>query len=213
MPFLASLTSMSLTAECFRDGIERIRAGLPELETELNAADALLGDGDTGGMIGRVVTTIAAAIKPDSDLEASLATAARAAASATGSSLGTLVAIGLLTSSRFAKGKQSLSWTETGAVLEEAAAAMLKRGNAAIGDKTVVDAVAAVAKALLANPEPAMAGAVAIAGAQAALDEFRQRPCRIGRARMFAERSIGMDDPGMLAVARIVERLAVAPAG
>lgn len=36
-------------------------------------------------------------------------------------------------------------------------------------------------------------------GTLAALDDFRDKPCKIGRARIFAERTIGMDDPGMVA--------------
>ncbi|WP_148297030.1 DAK2 domain-containing protein [Candidatus Sodalis pierantonius] len=39
------------------------------------------------------------------------------------------------------------------------------------------------------------------------LAAFQQRPNRIGRARMFAERSIGLDDPGQVALLRMVEAL------
>ena len=35
----------------------------------------------------------------------------------------------------------------------------------------------------------------------------RQQPNRIGRARMFAERSIGLDDPGMVAMQRMLQAL------
>ena len=31
------------------------------------------------------------------------------------------------------------------------------------------------------------------------MDEFRDKPNKIGRARIFGERTIGMDDPGMVA--------------
>jgi len=34
--------------------------------------------------------------------------------------------------------------------------------------------------------------------------EYRDRPCRAGRARMFAERSVGLDDPGMLAFFQVM---------
>jgi dihydroxyacetone kinase-like protein len=40
-----------------------------------------------------------------------------------------------------------------------------------------------------------------------AIEEFRNKPNRIGRARMFAEKSVGMDDPGMVAVLRMTESL------
>ena len=58
----------------------------------------------------------------------------------------------------------------------------------------------------------AEAGAAALkeaahAGRTLALDACRAQPNRIGRARMFAEHSIGLDDPGMVAVQRMVEAL------
>jgi hypothetical protein len=42
-----------------------------------------------------------------------------------------------------------------------------------------------------------------VAATGAALADFRDRPCAMGRARMFAEKSIGLDDPGMLAMAEL----------
>jgi len=39
------------------------------------------------------------------------------------------------------------------------------------------------------------------------MDEFRGKPNKLGRARMFAEKSVGMDDPGMLAFQRILAGL------
>ena len=36
------------------------------------------------------------------------------------------------------------------------------------------------------------------------LDAFRDRPNKLGRARMFGERTIGLDDPGMLAFSRLL---------
>ena len=39
------------------------------------------------------------------------------------------------------------------------------------------------------------------------LDAFRDKPNRMGRARMFADKTIGLDDPGMVALLRMVEAL------
>jgi dihydroxyacetone kinase-like protein len=46
-----------------------------------------------------------------------------------------------------------------------------------------------------------------VRAAASVLDVFRQLPNRIGRARMFADRSIGLDDPGMVAVRRMAQAL------
>ena len=40
-----------------------------------------------------------------------------------------------------------------------------------------------------------------------ALDRFRDQPNQLGRARMFGAKSIGLDDPGMLAFRRLLDGL------
>ncbi len=55
--------------------------------------------------------------------------------------------------------------------------------------------------------DPAAIGGAAREAVRQALDAYREKPCRIGRARMFAERSVGKDDPGMLAFTRLAEAL------
>jgi len=54
---------------------------------------------------------------------------------------------------------------------------------------------------------PEFNASAARTGAQGALDAFRDKTNLIGRARMFAERSVGLDDPGMVAVLRMTESL------
>lgn len=49
------------------------------------------------------------------------------------------------------------------------------------------------------------ARAAAKAALEAALTEFRGRENKIGRARIFAERSRGLDDPGMIAARHMLE--------
>lgn len=40
-----------------------------------------------------------------------------------------------------------------------------------------------------------------------ALAAFKDQQCKIGRARIFGERTVGMDDPGMVAIARMLDCL------
>lgn len=49
--------------------------------------------------------------------------------------------------------------------------------------------------------------AAARTAANSALVAFRDKPNKIGRARVYAERSIGIDDPGMAAIAVMLEGL------
>jgi dihydroxyacetone kinase-like protein len=46
-----------------------------------------------------------------------------------------------------------------------------------------------------------------IAAARATLEEFKGKPNKLGRARMFGEGSVGLYDPGQLAMVRILEAL------
>jgi dihydroxyacetone kinase-like protein len=74
----------------------------------------------------------------------------------------------------------------------------------------VLDGLQAVATALAAAPNDADdtdARRVASDASRAALDAFRNKPNRIGRARMFADKTIGMDDPGMVALQRMIDSL------
>lgn len=179
------------------------------LEQELNDADAKLGDGDTGGMLARVIGALdGATIAAEADLGAAFSAYARAAATATGSSLGTLFATALITLAKETKGRSSAPIAELGPILAKARDAMMARGGAKLGDKTVLDGLDAVATALEGTEDGSEARNKAAAAALAALDAYRDKPNKIGRARMFADATIGMDDPGMLAFAKLSAALA-----
>lgn len=189
--------------------VSKAAAAMVELEQELNAADAKLGDGDTGGMLARVISAIdTAAAASDEDVGACFSAYAKAAAVATGSSLGTLFATALMTFAKSTKGQEAVPLSELAPLLAKARDAMMARGGATLGDKTVLDAIDAVARALEGVSDPQEAKRLAVEATQAALLEFRGRPNKIGRARMFADQTIGLDDPGMLAFAELCKAVA-----
>ncbi|MYZ47030.1 DAK2 domain-containing protein [Propylenella binzhouense] len=198
---------MSLRATDLADLVARAKAAMATLEKELNAADARIGDGDTGTMLARVVDRMAKAdTAAAADMGAAFAGLAKAAATATGSSLGTLLATALLAISRETKGMEAVDPTEWAALAVLARDAVVKRGGAAPGDKTVVDSLDCVA-GRLAGDAPGDLGAAVASAAEDALAGFREKPNRIGRARMFGDKTVGLDDPGMLAFARIARAL------
>lgn len=182
--------------------VAALHAGMPEIEQRLNAADAVLGDGDTGSMLARVVETLAALdLSASRDIGAAFSAQAMAASSATGSSLGTLIVTALMAMAKTGKGRQEIAWCELGNLLGGARDAMIARGGASLGDKTVLDSLDAIVAAVGGLTDPHEIGRRARDAAATALTEFRPRQCRVGRARMFADRSRGIDDPGMLALA------------
>ncbi|MGK6316607.1 dihydroxyacetone kinase subunit L [Neorhizobium sp. DT-125] len=189
--------------------VAKAAAAMVELEQELNAADAKLGDGDTGGMLARVISAIEkAAVPSNEDVGTCFSAYAKAAAVATGSSLGTLFATALMTLAKDTKGQASVPLSELAPLLAKARDAMMARGGAKLGDKTVLDAIDAVVHALEGIGDPAETKSRAVAATRAVLSEFRGKPNKIGRARMFADQTIGLDDPGMLAFAKLCEAVA-----
>jgi len=188
--------------------VGKAAAAMVGLEQELNAADAKLGDGDTGGMLARVISAIdKAPIPSDEDIGACFSAYAKAAAVATGSSLGTLFATALMAFARETKGQSAVPVSELAPLLVKARDAMMARGGAKLGDKTVLDAIDAVAQALEGVGDTAEAKAKAVEATAGILVAFRGKPNKIGRARMFADQTIGLDDPGMLAFAKLCEAI------
>ncbi|MCQ4633512.1 dihydroxyacetone kinase subunit L [Shinella sp. CPCC 100929] len=192
---------MSITVASIAAAVTRADKAMGGLEQILNDADAKLGDGDTGGMLARVIGKMAEVdLSSTADPGAALSQLAKAATVATGSSLGTLFATGLLAAGREAKGRATLDVGDLSSLFATARDAMIARGGASLGDKTVLDSLDAIAEALKGTETPEQATRDAAKAASEALETFRSQPNRIGRARMFGDQTIGIDDPGMLAI-------------
>ena len=198
---------MPITVQTLRDAVARSHSRMARLEDPLNAADALLGDGDTGSMLARVIEKMAATdLSSTTDVGAAFNALARATMSATGSSLGTLLATALLTFSKATKGRSEVPCSELSSLIEQAIESMRTRGGASLGDKTILDALHSIAQSLSGITDASSSAQAAETGARKALEHFKPLPCKIGRARLFPEKSTGSHDPGMLALALLLER-------
>ncbi|WP_247969792.1 dihydroxyacetone kinase subunit L [Bradyrhizobium sp. 195] len=200
---------MAITADTLRNAAFRARDAAAAAQDDLNAADGKIGDGDTGVMLRRLFDAVATAIpNEETDVGLVFRACAKACASGTGSSLGTLVTVAMMTLAKTTMGRDEIGWDELGGLLASIRDQMMTRGGAGIGDKTVVDMLDAVAIALAHCKTRDEAIAAAQKAARETLDAFRERPNRLGRARMFGERTIGLDDPGMLAFSRLLAAVA-----
>ena len=198
----------SLTTEVLRDAIRRLTSQAESCADELNALDGTLGDGDLGVTLVRGLRTVAdQADGLPPDLGAALLQCAKALVSLSGSTFGTLLATGVMSAAKAAQGRTEVSWRETPELLGGAMEAMQRRGKAELGDKTVLDAIAATVEALRLAETPDAMLPGARQAVREAIDEFRDREARQGRARMFGENSVGKDDPGMVAWLRLLEGL------
>ncbi|TKT74692.1 dihydroxyacetone kinase subunit L [Aquamicrobium sp. LC103] len=172
---------------------------------ELCSADGALGDGDLGITVSKGFAEAAAADLP-ADVGLALLEIAKAFQRVSSSSYGTLVATGFMAAAKQSKGREAIDPADIPALVTAARDAMIQRGKGALGDKTVLDGMDAIARALEGLEAAGMIDA-AIRAAGATVEEYRGKPNKLGRARMFGEKSIGLVDPGQLALLRIVEGL------
>ena len=199
---------MALTSTALADGLRRVAAHMETVADELNALDGQLGDGDLGITMtrgGRALQEILPTLPADVGM--ALMACAQAMTKVSGSSYGTLLATGLMAAAKSTRGRTEVPWEETARLLRAALAAMIARGKASLGDKTVLDAVDAAAGAAEGKSDPGEMLAAAVEAVDAALKRMRGMQAKVGRARIFGERSIGLDDPGMRAFREVLRGL------
>jgi hypothetical protein len=168
------------------DAVRGIHANLEAIRDELNAADRVIGDGDTGMTVASVVAAWHGALADEyGDVGSMLQALGRETRRATGSSLGSVMGIGLSAAGKSGAGSAVQ-------MLDAATSAIIERSGATPGDKTILDALVAIRDAVAEGRDP-------VEAARAALDTFRTREAKIGRARIYGAKSAGHDDPGMLA--------------
>jgi dihydroxyacetone kinase-like protein len=187
-----------ITVADIRDAISRVQRQVQQSAEDLSARDGQLGDGDLGITLEKAFNRLSeiAPTLPD-DLGKAFAAAAAAISKVSSSSFGTLLATGLLAAAKQTLGKTEIPSTAVPDLLRAACQKMSERGSAALGDKTVLDTIDAAARALDSHPEDSVSAVITAVDETLAL--FRDKECKIGRARIFADRSVGLDDPGMVA--------------
>ncbi|MFK8033943.1 MAG: dihydroxyacetone kinase subunit L [Hyphomicrobiales bacterium] len=197
---------MNIDRDVLIAAIGRLNAAMERDFDLLNTADGALGDGDLGITMTRGMSAISenAENLPD-DLGLALLQCAQAFTKASGSSYGTLLATGLMAMAKSVKGETQIPTSQIAELVGLARDQMQARGKAELGGKTVLDSLDAVAKAVDGIANAADAAAMAV---DDALVQFKDKKATIGRARIFAEKSVGLDDPGMLAMNRIIKALA-----
>ena len=202
------LESRMITTDSIKTAVTKIAQLMEESADELNAADGLLGDGDLGITMVRGFREIIEVRDslPD-DVGMALFQCAKAFTKSSGSSYGTLLATGLMSVAKKKKGQQEIQVEEISALLNDALDAMKQRGKAELGDKTVLDVIAASSQAAKDQSDGSSVLKAINDAVTSTIDEFRSRQSKIGRARIFSEKSIGLDDPGMLAFRKMLEAL------
>ncbi len=204
--------SIAITPRDLDRAIERLQAAMADIGPELDALDARMGDGDTGTMLTRFVGALSGLdLASHAGMGEAFLRLAQAGSRSTGSSLGTLLVGALMTCGKSLKGRREIASDEFGELFASVRDDMLRRGKTELGNKTIVDGLDALARAFDFDTEPQDPGRVAHEAMDDALARFRDQPSASGRARMFADRTRGLDDPGMRALREMVVALAAKP--
>ena len=166
---------------------------------EFNSIDGQLGDGDLGITISKGLKEINENLnKFEDDLSKIFLICAQCFTKASSSSFGTLVAISFMTAAKLTKGKTKLNFDDLPILLNSVIEAVSTRGKSKIGDKTFIDSLNEILNTILNNEK--LTGQNIYKATEEALNKFQGKECKIGRARMFAEKSKELNDPGMYAI-------------
>lgn len=155
-------------------------------KAELNELDTAIGDGDHGTNMTRGVTQIQTVLQTSlPDLSTLLKQVAFAFISKVGGASGPLYGTAFLDMSNAAKQQSA----ELADLIQTGAAGIQRRGQAQVGDKTMLDFWQPVAKALAANQLTSQK-------IDTYLQATRDLVAKKGRASYLEERSRGHLDPG-----------------
>ena len=191
-----------ITKSTLENFFKKIRIIAEENYDEFNSVDGQLGDGDLGITISKGLIEINENFsKFEDDLSKIFLLCAQCFTKASSSSFGTLVAISFMTVAKLTKGKSSLDITDLPPIINSVIEAVSARGKSNIGDKTFIDSLNEISVLLLNNDN--INGKNIFQATENALIKFKGKECKIGRARMFAEKSKELNDPGMYAIHKL----------
>tara|TARA_Y100001968_G_scaffold219594_1_gene202363 strand:+ start:2520 stop:3107 length:588 start_codon:yes stop_codon:yes gene_type:complete len=168
---------------------------------DFNSADGKIGDGDLGVTILHGLKEINNDIsKFSDDMGANFMLCSQAFVKKSGSSFGTLIAFSFMNISKNLKGKSECNHDDIISIFEIALKTILERGKTNLGDKTIADSLDIIIKNLKDNQNYSD---VFKSSTKQALEDFKGKKIKIGRARMFEDKTMDLDDPGMFALKRL----------
>ena len=170
---------------------------------EFNSADGQIGDGDLGVTILHGIEEINNNIgKFTDDMGSNFMICSQAFVKKSGSSFGTLIAFSFMNISKILKGKTECNHEDILIIFETALKTILERGKTNLGDKTIADSLNLIIKKLKENKNYSE---VFKSATKQAIEDFKGKKIKIGRARMFEDKTKDLDDPGMFAFKRLSE--------
>jgi dihydroxyacetone kinase-like protein len=193
---------MPITREAITQWIQAYAAAIAEQKDSLTQLDMAIGDGDHGENMNRGFQAVLSKLPSvaDKDIGTLLKTVAMTLISTVGGASGPLYGTLFLQMATQTAGKQELAPTELAGALKAGLDGIITRGKAALGDKTMIDALQPALEALQQSLGRGAGLAEALSQAARAAEQGRQATiplvARKGRASYLGERSAGHPDPG-----------------
>lgn len=183
-------------------------------ETYFGDLDSVVGDGDFGYSMARGFELVVEGWDDfdRTDIATFLKKVAVVITSRVGGTSGPIWGTAFLRAASGAAGAEAVDGAQVVVMLRSAVEGMKARGQAELGDKTLLDALVpaidVIEEQTAAGSSPAKTVAAAAIAAREAAERTRGLQARRGRAAYSGERSVGTLDPGAVAVAVILEALA-----
>jgi len=185
-----------------------------ENRQQLTDLDSAVGDGDFGISLDRGFTAVQAELtaNPPADIRAVFQNVATVLIKTMGGSSGPLLGTFFLRAGAAAAEKSELAAADVVALFQAGVDGVQQRGKAALGDKTMLDALLPAVDAMRGALEAGSGLAEILergaAAAEAGMRATISMQARKGRASYLGDRSIGHPDPGATAAHMLLKAAA-----
>lgn len=186
--------------------IKQIFNALADLMSEkkewLIELDGIMGDGDLGLTMSTGFIKASEGLKDfeEQDVGKLFAKAGMIFAQSVPSTMGTLMATGLMKGGKAIQGKQEVYLSDMAQMLNEFVEGIMARGKAKPGDKTIIDSLYPAVQALksAAEEQKSLKEGLLLAyqAAVQGVEETKNMISKHGRAAYYQEKSLGKQDPG-----------------
>lgn len=179
----------------------------------LIALDGKVGDSDLGITMNKGFVAAFESVRGNSTdpIGKTLQLAGMAVAKAAPSTMGTLVATGLMRGGKALEGAQAWGTAEMGAFWAAFFKGVADRGKAQLGDKTLLDVLSPIALSLESSSSQGAdlvdALAQAVQAARDGLEATKNMMAQHGKAACFQEKTVGLQDAGATVGVLMIETL------
>lgn len=197
---------ITLTAHDWIDIFGKICDAVESAKGRLNELDGAIGDGDHGVTMSiglRAVKGALGSLGDQANLEQVFKTAGQSFMTAAGGAIGALVGTMWTDTGKVLAGQTTFGPVECRQMLDTMEAAVVRRGKAKLGDKTLLDALhpaVLAAKEVKEDDLTAILQAVA-ESAEAGAQSTTNMISRLGRSSRLGNRTLGHQDAGATSLA------------